>query len=119
MRGLFLALLLLPSVAKADVLICYFTPTTCPPETSCEPFTLTINSHHGADAPYIDYGGVSASVTIVPEERVDAPSYVTLGHGDREVITLFSGRNALHTRHYLSGDVPSVQSSTGSCYSFN
>ena len=119
MRGLVLAFLLLPQAAQADVLFCFLTPTSCPDETSCDEFMVTVDSHHSADAPYIDYGGVRASVLIVPERGADATSYVTLGHADREIITLFSGGDALHTRHYLLDDVPTAQTSTGSCYSFD
>lgn len=106
----------LPSIVRADVLICEFTPQNCPAETSCEPFDITINTHHGADTPYFDYGGVSASIMVVPNSS--DRSFVTLGADDREVISLFNGFDAIHTRHYTIDRVPTAQTSTGNCTSF-
>ena len=91
-----LPLLLIALPAQADVLICGFAP----------------------DAPLFDFGGHSIPIRVVPEEGVEAPSYVTLGHGDREIITLFNGFDAIHTRHFTYAGAPASQTTIGRCTSF-
>lgn len=105
----------LSAPAQADVLICEFTPQDC---ETCEDFTITINTHHGADTPRFEYGGVDASIMEVPEGGVDAPSFLTLGAADREIITLFNGFDAIHTQHYTEDSVPMARTAIGRCTSF-
>lgn len=116
MRALATLLCTLPCTLQADVLICEFTPQTCPAETSCDPFEITINTHHGADTPYFRYDGVTASIMVVPNS--EGRSFVTLGTDDREVVSLFNGFDAIHTRHYTVDRVPTALTSTGRCTSF-
>lgn len=112
-----LAFIALPTLVQANVLICEFTPQTCA-TTSCDPFTITINTHHGADTPQFEYDGTTASIVQIPDGAAQAQSFVTLGHADREVITLFNGFDAIHTRHFTLDDIPTAQTSTGRCTSF-
>ena len=111
-------LLLLSSPVHADVLICGFTPTDCAPGVLCEPYEVTINTHHGAEAPMFDFGGHIVPIRVIPDDGVEAPSYITLGHGDRELITLFNGFDAIHTRHFTLNGQPAAQTTIGRCTSF-
>lgn len=104
--------------AHADVLICDFTPTACLPGISCDPFRITIDTHHGVDAPMFDYDGTTSPIRLVPDEYAEAPSYVTLGHGAREIVTLFNGFDAIHTRHFTDNTQPIAQTAFGRCTSF-
>ena len=109
----------MPMGAQADVLVCDFTPTNCPPGASCDAFMVTIDTHHALEAPLFDFGGHLVPIVQVPEGAVEAPTYVTLGHADREFITLFNGFDAIHTRHYTTTDhAPTAQTSVGQCVSF-
>lgn len=114
-RALGLIFIVLPAIAQADVLICEFTPLHC---SECEEFTITINTHHGAHTPQFEYRGTTASIQVIPEGSAAAQSYVTLGHTDREIITVFDGFDAIHTRHYTDDDTPTAQTATGRCASF-
>lgn len=112
-RALGLIFVVLPAMAQTDVLICEFTPLHF---SECEEFT--INTHHGADTPQFEYRGTTASIQVIPEGSAAAQSYVTLGHADREIITVFNGFDAIQTRHYTDNDTPTAQTATGRCTSF-
>lgn len=109
---------LTPLSSQADVLICELTPTVCLPGISCDPFRITIDTHHGVEAPMFDYDGTTSPIRLVPDEYAEAPSYVTLGHSAREIITLFDGFDAVHTRHFTHNGQPIAQTAFGRCTSF-
>lgn len=120
MKYLALIAAALATPAHADVLICDFTPQACPMGVSCAPFSVIIDTHHATDAPFFSYNGHTAPITVVPDDLADgAQSYVTLGHSDREIITLFQGFDAIHTRHFMMEDQPVAVSATGTCIPFS
>lgn len=113
MKILLAALLLLPATARAHVPICAFTPEARAAGTSCAPVEITIDTHHGPDTPHFAYGGTTAPITAIPDETVPAPNSVTPGHGDRDIVTLFNGVGAIHTRHVTLDGRPATISAPG------
>lgn len=87
-----------PTLVHSDVVIFTFTPQDCTAGISCAPFQITIDTHHTPIGPVFDYGGTTAPIRQIPIDGAAAQSYVTLGHADREVLTMFDGDYALHTR---------------------
>ena len=88
------------------------------PGLSCKRFDIVLDTHHGAGATRFSHGGITAPIRVGPDATVPSPSYVTLGHSDREILTLPGPNGALHTRHVLRGRQAHAFSGTGQCLPF-
>lgn len=113
-----LAMAGLPAMADTVPLLCLFTTDCAGQDDDCLPDTFTIEIapiDHEAGL-WFTYDGISAPVRDVTPTDAMTRSYITLGHADREAVTMFDTGEAIHNRQfYQPGRGPVQRTAFGQC----
>ena len=116
--GLALGMGALPAMADAVPLLCLFTTDCAGQDDTCLPATFTIEIapiDHEAGL-WFTYDGITAPVRDVTPEDAATQTFLTLGHADREAVTVFDTGEAIHIRQYYQpGRGPAQHTAFGQC----
>lgn len=113
-----LAMAGLPSMAETVPFLCLFTTDCSGQDDTCLPdtFTLEVAPIDHEPGLWFSYDGISAPVRDVTPEDAMTRTYITLGHADREAVTVFDNGEAIHIRQYYQpGRGPVQHTAFGQC----
>lgn len=106
----------LPAAGQEDGLLCQFRIACDTEDCTPETFRLELARIDQEGGLWFTYDGISAPVRDVTPEDAMTRSFITLGHADRELLTVFDTGDAIHIRQYYQrGHGPRQQTAFGQC----
>jgi len=107
-----------PAMASVVPLLCLFTTDCAGQDDACQPDTFTIEIAAIDHEPglWFVYDGIMAPVRDVTPQDAMTQTFLTLGHADREAVTVFQTGEAIHIRQYYQpGRGPVQRTAFGQC----